>query len=247
MTISIGFPGPMPSGMAQSLNKTSMDYARRYSMMRATCLPTLTHMKVYEAKRQRKRKATIPINEIILHATESADISSYKLSLDYLKRENGRGVSAHYLIGPDHGQIAQLVHPDRAAIHAGSKSDGGLGKGGCHNDQSIGIEMFKKKSDTTDYSRWQYEAVAQLCISLMMRYGMTRSDILAHAATSGTKQGKLDPRNFRWHVFDRLIEIYNQRIHMAFPGLALTLQEVERPDYVFDPVKIRRRRRRSRN
>ena len=69
----------------------------------------------------------------------------------------------------------------------------------------------------------------------------------ADAATSRACQGKLDPRNFRWDVFDRLIEIYNDRIRMAYPDLALTLHEVDRPDLVFNPMKIRRRRRRLTN
>lgn len=244
MTLTLGFPGPMPANIAGGIAEPAMAYGLRYMQMRVAYLPTLTHMKVHEAHHQRKRKATIPINEIILHATESGQNSSYDLSLRYLKRDNSRGVSAHYLIGPQAGQIAQLVHPDKAAIHAGI-SDGGLGRRGSHNDQSIGIELFKKDGDTTDYSRWQYEAVAQLCLSLMMRYGMTRSDILAHAATSRCSQGKLDPRNFRWDVFDRLIEIYNERIRMAFPDMAVALQEVDRPDFVFNPMKIRRRRRRG--
>jgi len=242
--VSVDPASPVPAAPVkiEDLKPESTDYVR----LQMTCMPHLSIMGFHEAHWQIRRRPGTVIDEIILHATESGRTSHYQRALEYLSGKNGRKVSCHYLIGDKHGQIAQLVKDERRAAHAGPKSEGGDDdwRGG-HNNQSIGIELFKKDHDTSDYSDWQYEAASQLCLDLMIRLRLTRSQIIGHAAVSQASQGKEDPRNFDWDRLDRTIERINQRVETINPRFAARLREVDRPGFIFGPDRIRRRKRRK--
>ncbi len=135
------------------------------------------------------------------------------LVLHYTGMENGvaalqrmcdpqASVSAHYMVWED-GRIARLVAEDHRAWHAGVSSwqgDDDL------NSRSIGIEVVNGGHDfpSTDgslppYPEAQIDAVVELCLSILSRYPIPATRVVAHSDIAPAR--KIDPgEHFPWHL-----------------------------------------------
>ena len=162
-------------------------------------------------RRARRPNIRRPIKGVVLHYTATED---WDLALALLTGQaGGRKVSAHYLVGRDPGEIAQLVHLKDVAWHA---------KGA--NALSVGIEMVnvgggkevrgrtcqrygrrwvpismqgtphKEQWGPYDlwepFTQWQYDAVAQIMAAIRVREG---SPIAAWRHSELDPERKLDP------------------------------------------------------
>lgn len=127
---------------------------------------------------------------IILHSTRSG----VSIGADRLSREYGITVnyfrmpaaqaSAHYVVGYDEGQVAQMVDLDYMCW--AQQED---------NEYYIGAE-FTQPLPTDAYSQWQLETGRSLLHSLALRYGfpLDRQHVLRHMDTAqGKRNGKSDP------------------------------------------------------
>lgn len=141
-----------------------------------------------------KRKEAIKY--IVLHGTwvESAEVALN----DFLCNPE-IDVSCHYLIDRD-GKVYQLVKEDQRAWHAGVsqwRGDASL------NHSSIGIEMQNKGEDSGEpYTEDQYQALAQLLKSIMMRHNISPENVLAHSDIATDR--KDDPgAHFDWLYLEK--------------------------------------------
>ncbi len=128
---------------------------------------------------------------IVLHYTGMASGSS---AVDWLCNPQSK-VSCHYLIDVD-GSIVQMVGEDRRAWHAGVSSWFGAVD---INSASIGIEIqnLGHNGGLPDYPLVQMQAVRNLCLDIMLRYGMRPHDVVAHSDIAPGR--KVDPgEGFDW-------------------------------------------------
>jgi N-acetylmuramoyl-L-alanine amidase len=108
------------------------------------------------------------------------------------------GVSAHYFVFED-GRIAQLVHEDRRAWHAGKSFWAGETD---INSRSIGIEIANPGHEFgyVPFPEAQVAAVIDLCRHILSRHAIAPERTLAHSDTAPLR--KEDPGElFPW---DRL-------------------------------------------
>lgn len=166
-------------------------YQAKYARYRFLMMPLLGFAKRVAAYYFGGSRQAAEIKEIVLHDTES--VLPFDGAVRYLaKPSDGEAKSIHYLIGREFGQIVAMVPEEREAYHALS-----------HNRRSIGIEMYKLKSDRGDFTEWQYLVVSQLVYDLMLRYGIPRKNVVSHASIQSWD--KKDPRGFNWARFDTLL------------------------------------------
>lgn len=107
-------------------------------------------------------------------------------------------VSSHYLVHED-GRVVQMVPEERRAWHAGKSIWGGETD---INSRSIGIEIANAghPGGLPDFAEKQIEAVIELCLECVNRYGIAPERVLAHSDVAPIR--KVDPgENFPW---DRL-------------------------------------------
>jgi N-acetyl-anhydromuramyl-L-alanine amidase AmpD len=178
-----------------------------YARFKAT-LPALSMIKQRTAKHQRARQAGIALDTIVLHDTESTRHSTFQDAVRYFADpQDGAPVSIHYLIGRDYGEIVAMVPEHLRANHCVN-----------YNSRSIGIELYKKKVDTGDFTNWQYSAVAQLVCDIRLRYGLPQSCVKSHDELSGPK---VDPRHFNWPRFEVNVKSLFLRLKLIDPSLNL--------------------------
>jgi N-acetyl-anhydromuramyl-L-alanine amidase AmpD len=176
-----------------------------YTRFKAT-LPALWAIKKRNAKNQGPRKAGIALDTIVLHDTESTPTSTFERAVRYFADpQDGRPVSIHYLIGREYGEIVAMVPEHRKAIHCVN-----------YNSRSIGIELYKKKIDTGDFSDWQYSAVAQLVCDIRLRWGLPQSCVRSHDELGGKMH---DPRKFDWARFEVHVKSLFLRLKLIDPTL----------------------------
>lgn len=152
----------------------------------------------YDGARQspnHSTRGTTAISMIVIHATAG----SFASSLGWLCSP-ASGVSCHYLISKS-GHVAQLVHDERAAWHAGKSAWGGR-----NSDQvqrgSVGIELENTNSGHDPYPPAQIDAARALCASLIARYDIRRADVVRHLDIAILPKGrKTDPAGFPWASF----------------------------------------------
>lgn len=127
---------------------------------------------------------------VILHSTRSGvSTGSDRLSREFDRTINyfmmpAAQASAHYVIGYDEGQVAQMVVLDYMAWHAGPL-----------NTEYLGIE-FTQPTIHDEYSQWQLDCGREVLRSLSKLYGfaLNRETILRHQDTEqGKFWGKSDP------------------------------------------------------
>ncbi len=154
--------------------------------------------KTYNAVGQNDR-----IRFLVLHYT----VSDYPTSLKVLTE---RQVSAHYLVGDkDENKVYQLVREDKRAWHAGVSYWQGRTN---LNDSSIGIEIVNKGFEEKNGERIFYpfngkqmQRVAQLAKSIITRYDIKPTAVLAHSDIApGRKQdpGPLFPWKILYEKYD---------------------------------------------
>lgn len=141
------------------------------------------------------------IKSLVLHYT----VADYPSSIRILTQKQ---VSAHYLVGDNakERKIYQLVREDKRAWHAGVSYWQGRTN---LNDSSIGIEIVNKGFVEKDGERiffpfdgTQMENVARLAQSIITRYGIAPTAVVAHADIApGRKQ---DPGPlFPWEILHK--------------------------------------------
>jgi N-acetylmuramoyl-L-alanine amidase len=171
------------------------------------CLPILSKVRFVAAHFQRPRKRGTKIDELVIHDTGSGQ-PHFEESVRYLAHpRDGRMVSIHYLIGREVDQIIAMVPEEKAANQAT-----------VHNDRSIGIELWKMKHDKTDFTDWQYEAVAQLVYDILLRHKIPKKNIVGHGSAGG-EHG--EPHGFEWNRFYILLETLNDRVKEFDPQFAI--------------------------
>jgi N-acetyl-anhydromuramyl-L-alanine amidase AmpD len=176
-----------------------------YARFKAT-LPALWAIKKRNAKNQSQRDVRVALDTIVLHDTESTAHSTFEKAVRYFADpQDGRPVSIHYLIGREYGEIVAMVPEHRKAIHC-------VG----YNDRSIGIELYKKKIDTGDFSDWQYSAAAQLVCDIRLRWCLAQSCVKSHDELGGKMH---DPRNFDWPRFEVHVKSLFLRLKLIDPTL----------------------------
>lgn len=109
-------------------------------------------------------------------------------------------VSAHCVIHRD-GHVEQYVPFNKRAWHAGVSSFDGVD--GC-NDFSIGIEL--EGTDTSEYTKLQYQALAVLTDRILEKYpAITKQRIKAHSDIAPDR--KTDPGiAFDWKYYFSLLK-----------------------------------------
>lgn len=117
----------------------------------------------------------------------------------------GIRVSAHCVIRRN-GEVLQYVPFNKRAWHAGISNFDGREK--C-NDFSIGIEL--EGTDTTPYTDFQYEQLAELAVALMRYYPQITLDrIVGHEHIAPGR--KTDPGvAFKWSHFFNCVEHVKKR------------------------------------
>lgn len=112
----------------------------------------------------------------------------------------GLRVSAHCFIKRC-GEVIQYVPFAKRAWHAGRSCF--AGQSNC-NDFSIGIEL--EGTDTTPYTKAQYQCLATLTRAIMQRYPkITNNNIVGHCDIAPGR--KTDPgQSFDWPLFFKLLE-----------------------------------------
>lgn len=142
---------------------------------------------------------TAAVTAIVLHADAASRIDS---SMDWVRRAESK-VSYHVMIGRN-GAIFSVVHPDRAAWHAGqSVLDGER----FANRFSVGVCLSNRNDGVEPFPVSQLGAAADVCTVLCGWYDIPVERITTHALVSPGR--KTDPRGldlaaFRQMVADRL-------------------------------------------
>lgn len=123
---------------------------------------------------------------IVIHTTNSSrQNTAFVSEANYLR--NSVEVSAHYLLGKQ-GQIAQILHPDLAAWHAGTAVSG------FTNAHSIGIEAHVSVGEV--WTTAQHDALTWLVRWLMGLYGISPAMIETHRAIALPHGRKSDPEGW---------------------------------------------------
>jgi N-acetyl-anhydromuramyl-L-alanine amidase AmpD len=195
-----------PTPLGQVVFEHAFRHYQRIGELRQRLLTALIHMRQHPARHVSNRPPRVAIDEIVLHDTASG--ADFPGALRHLAGPNNRSVSAHYLIGREHGQIYAMVPEEKRAHHADD-----------HNCRSIGIEMYKLASDKGDFTDWQYTAVSQLVYEIRWRRRIRKEKVVSHRALN--PKNRSDPRNFDWARFERLIDQLAQRARALGPGYAL--------------------------
>jgi N-acetyl-anhydromuramyl-L-alanine amidase AmpD len=176
-------------------------------LMEETCLPDLKYIQSVNARFRRRRPAGTVIDEIVIHDTDSKT-TKFENTLRYLENPgDGRMVSIHFLIGREHGKIVAMVPEEERANHAPN-----------HNARSIGIELWRRKGDTGDFTDWQYKVLAQLVYDLIRRHRIRRTRIIGHGFFQRNRKG--EPHGFDWARLDDLLDDINRRVKDFDPQYA---------------------------
>lgn len=133
------------------------------------------------------------ISMIVVHATAG----QMPGALFWLTQKLSK-VSCHYLIDRQ-GQVYQLVDDKNVAWHAG-KSFWGR-RGNC-NLRSIGIELVNDNEGQV-YPSKQFDALLDLTVSLINKYGISLRNVVRHADISPGR--KTDPWGFPWERFKKIL------------------------------------------
>ena len=131
------------------------------------------------------------VDTLILHYTGMPTAAAALQRL----RDPAAKVSAHYLIDED-GSVVQLVPEERRAWHAGVSGWHGRA---CLNNCSIGIELVNPGHEWgyRPFTEAQYEACLALCRSIVARWPIPPSRVLAHSDVAPAR--KQDPGElFDW-------------------------------------------------
>ncbi|MHB9026859.1 MAG: N-acetylmuramoyl-L-alanine amidase [Armatimonadota bacterium] len=133
---------------------------------------------------------------IVLHSTGGAFQGAVRWLLQRVSK-----ASAHFVVSRA-GEVRQLVSLRHVAWHAGKSDWRGQG---CANRFTIGIEM-EHLDGRQDWPPVQLRAVAALCRALMAKYPhIGISDIVGHADVARPRGRKVDPRDFPWSAFRKLV------------------------------------------
>lgn len=123
---------------------------------------------------------------IVIHTTNAPHKNTaFDAEARYLR--DSRTVGAHYLVGKQ-GQIAQLLHPDLAAWHAGASLSG------FGNAHSIGIENHVSQGET--WTGAQRDALTWLVRRLMAQYRIGSEMVETHRKIAHPAGRKSDPEGW---------------------------------------------------
>lgn len=128
---------------------------------------------------------------IVIHTTNSPrQNTAFDAEARFL--QTSIAVSSHYLVGKQ-GQIAQILHPDLEAYHAGGKQADGTWTAipAFANDHSIGVESHVSQGETWTGS--QRTALTWLIRWLMSLYKIPEAMIETHRKIALPKGRKSDP------------------------------------------------------
>ena len=197
--------GADPS-LDQDLARVSSDLPDS-AQMEDACLPHLKYIQSVNARFRKRRPAGTAIDEIVIHDTDSK-ARKFENTLEYIENPgDGRMVSIHYLIGREHGKIVAMVPEEQIANHAPK-----------HNTRSIGIELWRRKVETADFTDWQYKVLAELVYDLLRRHRIRRTRIVGHGFFQGDRRG--EPHGFDWARLDDLLDDINRRVKDFDPKYA---------------------------
>lgn len=154
---------------------------------------------------------------IVLHATEG----DFDGAVAWLRHPDSR-VSAHFVISRA-GEIVQLVPLAMMAWHAGTSAWHGRATRGSVNAFSIGIEL-EHRDGAQDWPEAQVNAVAVLCRSLLLRFGLPATAVVGHAEVALPPGRKRDPVDFPWETLHA--QLGSTAVHPV-PALVLGHTRVE--------------------
>jgi N-acetylmuramoyl-L-alanine amidase len=135
------------------------------------------------------------VRMIVLHGTAGG----FDGALRWLTSPSSR-VSAHFLVSRS-GEVVQMVAVSDIAWHAGRSYWHGERD---INGISIGIEMENIQGQ--DWPDVQLYKVADICRTLMTRYGISWDEVVGHRDVAYPPGRKTDPQNFPWERFKKLIK-----------------------------------------
>jgi N-acetylmuramoyl-L-alanine amidase len=132
---------------------------------------------------------TQKVDTLVLHYT-ALDLESSLRVLRY------RGVSAHYVLGPD-GVAYKILNNDEVAWHAGVSMWRGKK---LVNGRSIGIEIVNLDGNQNDYPQIQVAALIELCKKIMSENpSITSANVVGHSDIAPKR--KVDPgKLFPWKL-----------------------------------------------
>jgi N-acetylmuramoyl-L-alanine amidase len=129
------------------------------------------------------RPGGVKPSSIVVHTTNSPKLNTaFDAEARYIR--DSRVISAHYLVGK-RGQIAQILHPDLCAWHAG------MAAVGYANEFSIGIEGHVSQGET--WTTTQRAALTWLVEWLMMIYRIGPQSVETHRKIALPSGRKSDP------------------------------------------------------
>jgi hypothetical protein len=131
---------------------------------------------------------------IVIHTTNnSRRDTAFRGEAEWLQKSVA--VSSHYLVGKA-GQIAQILHPDLEAWHAGGKQQDGTwtAQAAFANDHSIGIEAHVSVGEA--WTTEQRRALTWLCKWLMSLYAIDASMVETHRKVALPVGRKTDPEGW---------------------------------------------------
>jgi N-acetyl-anhydromuramyl-L-alanine amidase AmpD len=160
----------------------------------------MTLIKNLSAKNRGIRRGRVEF--IVLHDTAG---SGTKNDAEYLAHDpEHRGISVDFCITKD-GTVYQLNNDlsGHCTYHAGRHTRFRDYVNGGVNQHSVGIEIAQKadmRNLDPQYPLIQVDAVAQTCVDLCKRFGLSKQDITTHKQiiTDGSRS---DPRLFPWDLF----------------------------------------------
>lgn len=154
------------------------------------------------------RPGGVKPSTIVIHTTSSPHKNTV-FSDEAIYLRNSVKISAHFLVGK-RGQIAQILHPDLEAWHAG------VAQSAYSNAHSVGIECHVSQGETwTDEQR---AALIWLVRWLMGLYGITAAQIETHRAIALPAGRKRDPEGWT----DAAFAIWRDTLAPPQPGGPLT-------------------------
>lgn len=162
------------------------------------------------------RPGGIKPSTIVIHTTSSPHKNTVFSDEAIYLRDSAK-VSAHFLVGKK-GQIAQILHPDLEAWHAGGKQSNGTwtAQSAYANAHSIGIESHVSQGET--WTDTQRAALIWLVRWLMGLYGIPAAQIETHRAIALPAGRKRDPEGWT----DAAFAIWRDTLAPPQPGGTLT-------------------------
>jgi N-acetylmuramoyl-L-alanine amidase len=160
------------------------------------------------------------IKFIVLHYT---GMQSERAAIERLTGKKSQ-VSSHYLINRE-GKITKMVDEKKIAWHAGKskwKNFKNL------NNQSIGIELVNKGHQFRyeSFSKKQILKLVLLCTTLMKKYKIKRTNILAHSDIAPLR--KIDPgEKFPWK-------------HLSKKNIGFWYNASKLKDVIFNRINLRK-------